>query len=672
MSENITAFLNIVAKDDASNVIKKVADKTSKQKNEVDQLINSTKRLVERQNRQVSVLKQLKAAQAGATEQQKAQLAMLEKQIQAQGKATNSLRMIRGGFGQMGHQVQDVAVQLQSGTDAMIVFGQQGSQIVSLFGPGGAMIGALLAVGAAIFSGVTMMSREAKKELEELTEEITEQRRELGLLSAAELELQRLQRQKQTDEQIKKQERLGRQIARTERLLAGYKDQFERDSEIQMMGRVEGDLTPALQDLQSVIDGLNEKLVRQRAELAQVTAAGDDNTRQLIEAAQAERERSERVEGMILSLIEQADKLGLNAREQALYTATLKGAKPEELAAINRIYDRIEAYNEQQAAIKEAARVEAQRQREVARSEAQQANSLNRLIQGLEDYTLGREGVLSRNFVNESLMIQNASLEAIGSEQRRNELLLALRLKYFEDLAALEAGTAQGGGIDPQAMREANLAHMLDVMAREDAARKEQLEKQAKFTKAKQDLDATVLSSAQSITQGLLGLMNKESAGYKAVFAASQALAIAQTLVNAEMAAIAALAPPPVGLGPVAGLPYSKVIRGMGYASAGIIAAQTAMSFEGGGFTGKGARSGGIDGKGGFPAILHPNETVIDHQGGGMQPVVVNQTINVTTGVQQTVRAEIANLMPQISEAAKSAVAEGRMRGGSYGTAMGV
>lgn len=36
-------------------------------------------------------------------------------------------------------------------------------------------------------------------------------------------------------------------------------------------------------------------------------------------------------------------------------------------------------------------------------------------------------------------------------------------------------------------------------------------------------------------------------------------------------------------------------------------------SFNGGGFTGNGVRSGGIDGRGGFPAILHPNETVIDH-----------------------------------------------------------
>ena len=37
---------------------------------------------------------------------------------------------------------------------------------------------------------------------------------------------------------------------------------------------------------------------------------------------------------------------------------------------------------------------------------------------------------------------------------------------------------------------------------------------------------------------------------------------------------------------------------------------------EGGGYTGSGARAGGIDGRGGFPSILHPNETVIDHTKG--------------------------------------------------------
>ena len=50
-------------------------------------------------------------------------------------------------------------------------------------------------------------------------------------------------------------------------------------------------------------------------------------------------------------------------------------------------------------------------------------------------------------------------------------------------------------------------------------------------------------------------------------------------------------------------------------------------ALEGGGFTGNSARSGGVDGKGGFPAILHPQETVIDHAKGGSMgnvSVVVN------------------------------------------------
>lgn len=57
-----------------------------------------------------------------------------------------------------------------------------------------------------------------------------------------------------------------------------------------------------------------------------------------------------------------------------------------------------------------------------------------------------------------------------------------------------------------------------------------------------------------------------------------------------------------------------------------------------------------------------------DKMGGG-GTVVVNQTINVSTGVQQTVRTEIKSLMPQIAESAKAAVADAKRRGGSYGRA---
>ena len=55
---------------------------------------------------------------------------------------------------------------------------------------------------------------------------------------------------------------------------------------------------------------------------------------------------------------------------------------------------------------------------------------------------------------------------------------------------------------------------------------------------------------------------------------------------------------------------------------------------------------------------------------GGGNGVVVQQTINVSTGVQQTVRAEIVQLMPQIAQAAKGAVADARLRGGNFSKAM--
>ena len=67
-----------------------------------------------------------------------------------------------------------------------------------------------------------------------------------------------------------------------------------------------------------------------------------------------------------------------------------------------------------------------------------------------------------------------------------------------------------------------------------------------------------------------------------------------------------------------------------------------------------------------------PNQSgsIIPNDKMGAGGVVINQTINVTTGVQQTVRAEIATLMPQIANAAKGAVVEARQRGGGYSKAL--
>ncbi|WP_180127239.1 hypothetical protein [Rhodoferax sp. BLA1] len=72
------------------------------------------------------------------------------------------------------------------------------------------------------------------------------------------------------------------------------------------------------------------------------------------------------------------------------------------------------------------------------------------------------------------------------------------------------------------------------------------------------------------------------------------------------------------------------------------------FSFDGGGYTGSGSRSGGLDGKGGFLAVMHPQETVTDHtkgqSAGGGTSVVNNYNFTVgdvasVTTVKQAIAA---------------------------------
>ena len=191
----------------------------------------------------------------------------------------------------------------------------------------------------------------------------------------------------------------------------------------------------------------------------------------------------------------------------------------------------------------------------------------------------------------------------------------------------------------------------------------DQLSKQGKQNLAEWE----AMNNAEK-TKNFLGAMTTQLQGMskhsKKVFALQKTAAIAQAVMDTYAAVNVALKSykPPVSYAFAA----LSLAQGMGN-----VASIRSQSFEGGGFTGHGSRTGGVDGKGGFPAILHPNETVIDHtkgrvSSGGTEAVVVNQTINVTTGVQQTVRAEIANLMPQIAESAQDAVLGAVVQGGGF------
>ncbi|OML99325.1 hypothetical protein [Salmonella enterica] len=100
----------------------------------------------------------------------------VEKTNSATSKAAgDGLSKFRNAAGQVGFQVQDIVVQLQSGTSAFVAIGQQGSQLAGAFGPGGAVLGAIIALASAV-GGVlykSLTSAEAStKDLEAAQEQL--------------------------------------------------------------------------------------------------------------------------------------------------------------------------------------------------------------------------------------------------------------------------------------------------------------------------------------------------------------------------------------------------------------------------------------------------------------------------------------------------------------------
>jgi hypothetical protein len=81
---------------------------------------------------------------------------------QESSKAGGFMERARGQATNFGQQLQDVAVQAQSGTNALTILGQQGSQFLSAFGPAGAIAGAAVAIGAAA-AGFLLTAGNAEK-----------------------------------------------------------------------------------------------------------------------------------------------------------------------------------------------------------------------------------------------------------------------------------------------------------------------------------------------------------------------------------------------------------------------------------------------------------------------------------------------------------------------------
>lgn len=113
---------------------------------------------------------------------------------------------------------------------------------------------------------------------------------------------------------------------------------------------------------------------------------------------------------------------------------------------------------------------------------------------------------------------------------------------------------------------------------------------------------------AASAADSFKSILGEQSAAYQTMFAVQKAFSIAQSMIAIQ-----------TGIAQAAALPFPANLGAMATvaaATANIVSSIMSVaspSFDGGGYTGNGSRTGGLDGKGGFWAMMHPQETVIDH-----------------------------------------------------------
>jgi hypothetical protein len=503
----------------------------------------------------------------------------------------NQFRLIRGGLGQMGHQVQDIAVQLQMGQNALLVFGQQGSQIASLMGPNGAIIGAFLAVGAALGTTFLPALFESGKAAEELGDKIEKVATKTKTLTKAQLEFLAVQYAKKIQEQKE-------QIDSATDSISGFSRQaMLAQKEMQYVD--EG--SAAFVTAKNRVQEMDENTKKATAEIELLNSEMEDNAKKL-----------------------ETIKAGGNP-----FFDTEKGAK-EANKELTDLYRKVTAIQESlmqpktefdalgAGVIKDLATLEMALEAGAISQEQYNQTEIARLEKYADDVVKLNE----KRFKNIQRLTEDNEKQIAAIQEQAEQERLDKQMANFEY---------------EQVLIENNLQRAKDKAKELTDAYKLEQKRRQEISMAEQNVQAMALSSLQSTVGMAASLFKEGTAAQKAAYLAQQALAIATTIINTETASAAALAPPPIGLGPVAGLPYSNVIRAAGYASAAMIAGQTLASFEGGGFTGFGARAGGMDGKGGRLAMLHPNETVIDHtkqKSSKSEPVPVN--VNFTIQANDT------------------------------------
>lgn len=374
-----------------------------------------------------------------------------------------SMKNMRGVAGQLGFQVQDIAVQLQSGTNAMLVFGQQGSQIAGAFGPGGAIVGAVIAVGAAVgtalvahFGNATQSAGDLRKEISELTTDFDELGEATRVVYLRELALQ-LQEAEAAAEKTAvalaevNQELANTEVLRARNMLNPYVDLIE-------------DTTVASQDLAKKLEDQNKEIASLKEQYDLISGAkkeeNEDTKRQIEDTAR-----------YVERMKEQAQTIGMTTVELARYKAAQMGANEAQTQSIILSAQRIEQYKAEQDAILKAnaakKQEEALAEAAARKAEAEQANIDQRAVQ-IAESLMSEEEQIRLSYEKRSQIILEST---VLTEQQVTEAMANLELERQDKLRAIKDKAAAED-------RERSAQTTSQLLAFEDVLMKGKSEKQ--------------------------------------------------------------------------------------------------------------------------------------------------------------------------------------------------
>ena len=225
--------------------------------------------------------------------------------------------------------------------------------------------------------------------------------------------------------------------------------------------------------------------------------------------------------------------------------------------------------------------------------------------------------------LNANLIIELQLLQ-IENEEKQNSLL-AERATLMANIAAQAAMPTVYNELETQ---EAALQAVLDkypaIGAAADAASTLATSGVSEMIAGTKDAKEVFVDFLSSIADALMDTAKQMIAQYIAIGIARMFAGMGSSVATDAGGWATSFATPQPGVG-----------TGFNF-NAGAMTGGTPWSFAGGGYTGNAPRAGGVDGQGGFPAILHPRETVIDHtraisrQGAAtMASAPVSVTVNV-------------------------------------------